>query len=393
MAWPQLVGQIHAAACPAVIAVTGGGVSAISSLLAVPGGSRSVLEATVPYSPAALTAWLGRRPDQFCSETTALAMAVVAWQRAVRLLQADADARAMVDQLPARPLVVGAACTASLVSAVPKRGAHRCYVATHTALATAGYALEFEKGARGRPGEEALTGQLLLSAIARAAGLTEIPSLDLRAGEAVTCETQTAAPLLVELTQGQRGVIWAVPRDHLQAECEARPRGLVCGAFNPLHAGHRKLRDVAARLLGGDVGYEISVENVDKPPLDYLTIARRRSQFESGVLALTNAPTFAAKARVLPGTVFVVGVDTAERIVAPRYYSGSVAAMDAALDELRAAGCRFLVAGRLCGNRFLTLADVAMPGQHADLFEEVPEAEFRVDLSSTELRNSAAAED
>src|SRR5579872_7038510 len=80
--WRDLIGRIHAAPRQAVIVVTGGGASAISELLAVPGGSRTLLEAVVPYSAAALTDWLKRRPEHFCVEETALAMAAMAYERA-----------------------------------------------------------------------------------------------------------------------------------------------------------------------------------------------------------------------------------------------------------------------------------------------------------------------
>ena len=57
------------------------GAQAIADLLVVPGASRTLLEAAVPYSQAAMVAWLGGRPDQFCSSTTARAMAVAALVR------------------------------------------------------------------------------------------------------------------------------------------------------------------------------------------------------------------------------------------------------------------------------------------------------------------------
>ena len=38
------------------------------------------------------------------------------------------------------------------------------------------------------------------------------------------------------------------------------------------------------------------------------------------------------------------------------------------------------------GGAFLTLKDVDVPRSLAGMFEELPEAEFRVDVSSTELR-------
>jgi hypothetical protein len=111
-------------------------------------------------------------------------------------------------------------------------------------------------------------------------------------------------------------------------------------------------------------------------------------QFAKLPLALTAAPTFAEKAAALPGIVFVMGVDTAERIVDPRYYAGSEFAMREALSQVRKAGCSFLVACRKVGERFETLTDVAVPAEFADLFAAISPDAFRADVSSTELRRA-----
>src|SRR5690349_1596077 len=80
----ELIAKIHAAPYQMVLALTGGGSGAISQLLSVAGGSRTVLEAIVPYSAAALSEFLGATPDQFCSPRTARLMAMAAFQRARR---------------------------------------------------------------------------------------------------------------------------------------------------------------------------------------------------------------------------------------------------------------------------------------------------------------------
>ena len=81
----ELVKLIHDTPVRLVLAVTGGGSGAIGGLLGVPGASRTVLEAVVPYCAAAMVDWLGGRPDQFCAEPTARAMAMAAYRRACRL--------------------------------------------------------------------------------------------------------------------------------------------------------------------------------------------------------------------------------------------------------------------------------------------------------------------
>ena len=87
----------------------------------------------------------------------------------------------------------------------------------------------------------------------------------------------------------------------------------------------------------------------------------------------------------MPGAAFVVGADTARRVVEPVYYGGEPA-MRAALRELRSLGARFVVAGRLEHGRFLQLRDLQLPPEAAGLFEAIPATELRVDVSSTELR-------
>lgn len=409
--WPHVVSRIHQSAVKCVLVVTGGGASAISDLLAVPGGSRTILEAVVPYSAAALTDWLGRAPERYCSEETALAMAQVAFERGTRLigdglsLPQTAQPRSANEPPTARggtSIVVGLAATAALASDRPKRGEHRCHAALQTVDSTISATIRFQKGARDRAGEEALVGKLLLRLLASTAKIAETPALDLHPGEELFEQRANADLLLRELREGRRSVVWSRPDGALVPSLEwshagnpARSGlptacGVLCGAFNPLHFGHEQLRDAAERQLAGPVYFELSLRNVDKRPLDFLTISRRRAQFTRCPLALTSAPTFAEKADALPGVTFVVGVDTALRIVQPRYYGDSEPALRGALAHIRDRGCRFLVAGRQIADRFETLADVAIPEGFSGLFDEIPPGAFRADISSTDLRQSGA---
>jgi hypothetical protein len=91
------------------------------------------------------------------------------------------------------------------------------------------------------------------------------------------------------------------------------------------------------------------------------------------------------KAALFPGCVFVLGYDTAARLVDPRYYGGEPD-RDAALASIRAQGCRFLVAGRVQDGTFHTLDEIAIPKHARDLFAALPEQAFRVDLSSSAIR-------
>jgi nicotinamide mononucleotide (NMN) deamidase PncC len=91
-AWQQLISTLHASGRKATLAITGGGSGAVGELLRVPGGSRLLIEAQVPYDALALATFLGFAPAQACSADTAIAMARTArahaqpgWCRALAL--------------------------------------------------------------------------------------------------------------------------------------------------------------------------------------------------------------------------------------------------------------------------------------------------------------------
>ncbi|MCB0035812.1 MAG: hypothetical protein KDE51_17395, partial [Anaerolineales bacterium] len=87
-------------------------------------------------------------------------------------------------------------------------------------------------------------------------------------------------------------------------------------------------------------------------------------------------------------TTFVVGYDTAVRILAPRYYHDSYEEMLAALDEMRQRGCRFLVAGRANEEgEYFQADDLEVPAGYESLFTPIPSHKFRRDISSTEIRS------
>ena len=168
-----------------------------------------------------------------------------------------------------------------------------------------------------------------------------------------------------------------------------RPVAVLPGSFNPLHVGHRTLANTVAKRVGGPVHYEISTANVDKPDLPADEVARRLSQF-AGLAAVwvTRAATFVEKAELFAETAFVVGFDTAIRLIDPKYYGGD-AGRDAALARIAEFGCRVIVGGRVdAGGAFRVWGENRgrLPGRFDILFEVIAADEFRVDVSSTELR-------
>ena len=174
--WEQTIAAMHASGRQAVLAITGGGSGAIAELLRVPGGSRLLLEAVVPYDLRALTAFLGFEPAQSCSVETAVALAQRARERAALFA-------------PTGTVLVGLGATASLVSDRPKQGEHRCHIAVTTGNDTDVHSIVLQKGRRERPAEEDLVARAIVLCLARACGIVApSPSVLLDADERYTAQ-------------------------------------------------------------------------------------------------------------------------------------------------------------------------------------------------------------
>ena len=345
---------LHDSPWQGVFHLTGGGAGFLAELLGTAGASRTVLDAGVPYSPASLSELLGSPPDRACSSETARAMAMAGFERAMRLGST-------------RPF--GFAGTASLATDRAKRGRLRAHIAVQTAARSchaefSAFSVADDRTVQERELVEAAW-ELLLAALGLAGDRMLEPSV-------VEARPEWRALLEGRLTRAS-----TVPHDGSL---------VLPGSFNPLHEGHRGMLAVAEKRLGRQGAYELSIENPDKPLLDYFGIRTRLEQFDRPAW-LTRLPTFAEKARAFPGVTFVVGTDTLARIADPRYYGGA-RQRDEQLGEMLETGARFLVFGRLFDGRFQELGDRALPACLADACTAVDEAEFRMDLSSTRIRSS-----
>lgn len=305
--------------------------------------------------------------------------------------------------------IVGVGLTAALATDRARRGGDRVHVCALTgdgALATA--SLTLAPSSASRAAQDAIASRLLLRTLAAAAGVGgERLALGLGDGDALD-EARTPPPAdpVAALLAGRIACLELCPGAPPLADApRGRGRVYLPGSFNPPHAGHAAAlaAAVAAAAAAGDAGLapacELSVVNADKGALTERDVRARVAAFAAASplpLVLTRAPLFADKAALFgEGAAFVVGVDTADRIVDPRYYAGGTpAALAAALAPLAAAGVRVYVAGRAgagAGAPFRTLADVAVPPEVAAWRLLRPVPGFRLDASSTEIRAREAA--
>ena len=390
----DLVRRINSTGSPkGVVYVAGGGTELFPMLLGGGGGSATLLSGRIPYSTDDFRAVLGSDPGQFVDDRAARGLAMSAFRHALTI-RGDLS----TDQ------VFGLGSTSKLSRGSDERPgrSHEIHAALQTETATIAWSVVLPD-ASDRVREERVNALLLLNLLARAKGIDgsvameagdlEIApdSVTIRESDSSSCRNSGLPGLL----NGRNPwVAYDLPAVEEASPTET-PKLVLPGSFRPLHGGHLAMAEVASRIVGTPCGFEISLFHPEKPPLDFVAIRSRLEGFgrTSGRLYLTHAPTYVEKARLFPGCTFVVGHDTAVRILDPRFYGGK-SGRDAMLEELESLGTRFLIFGRVDGEgqfRDFTEEQFEHPvaGFLARVASTVPAEVFRVDVSSTEVRRTS----
>ena len=215
----ETIQRIHSSPYRFVLVSSGGGTNAISELLKVPGASKSVLEAYVPYAKESLDFYLLKQPDHYCSLQTTLSMAAKAYSAAKK-----------IDQNANTKNLLGVAVTASLATNYSKKGEHKFFIAIQTYKYSSSFSYTFlNKGELTREAEESIVTDHIINAIAQSC---KVQNHNLVENASLEIKTVTAEKNWIKLVDNKIDFVSSSNRI---------PELIFPGSFNPFHSGHMSM--------------------------------------------------------------------------------------------------------------------------------------------------------
>lgn len=351
--------EIHKSGKKIALAVTGGGAEVIGELLRHGGGSNTIVEAIVTYAQTSFDAFVGGKPDKYCSESAARDLAMAAFNRLCELNAGN------------REQFIGLGATCSLTKSEERVGRkHYAYVAIQTVNYTRTYTIDLSTENRTREEEEKFVADHII-------GILYQECCFLR--NCTYTETSGDSGLL-DVILGQSPFVNVTGKN-----VNLENRIVFPGSFNPMHQQHKNIAEFVSQKMGRTVDLEICVHNVDKPSLNFTSLAERKDSILSNVgewtgdIFFTSLPTFLRKSNYFKNSTFIVGWDTFVRIIDPKY-----ADLKDVYEAFEQNNSRFLVFHRIINGVDSRKFNVEIPSQMLlrTEFMDFPS----VDMSSSQIR-------
>lgn len=358
------------------VVATGAGAGLQKLLWDVPGISKVLVGAEFPYAQEALDRFLGYTPEKYCSEETAVAMAMEAYYRAYK---------------PGGAPAVGLGISASVASNTAHRGEHRVFVAQvndRTVRTYSGVLVKGE-GAERRQLDGALTDAMGLFALLEGTQVFHSQDGPLKPFQFISGRYEEHfnfpkgwfesygedSGQLIAAGLIQKRPFFTANGKRLPLPTSGNGLTLFPGAFNPPHEAHTWLGKE------NNATFHITINPPHKDALSIAQVLERAKMLEGfDRLFTTNDPLYLDKARCFPGARFIVGSDALVRMLDPKWGPDPMKMMD----EFRHLGVRFLVADREQDGAILGLDDIQ--GAPRDICTRIMRPAQHLGLSSTKLR-------
>ncbi len=365
------------------IATTGAGAGIQQRIWETPGISKSFVGSCFPYSEGELEYFVGHQIDKYCSEATAIEMAMTAFMRAYSEGQES---------------TIGLGISASVATKEEHRGDHRIHAAicSDEGLFVVNRNLKKGKGIDYRFADGIEADTVGLSMIQQILGLKlktfnqKIPLLPPTKEELDKALYDFPIwPQLIE-TPWKKNRLGSVPDDFV----------LYPGAFNPFHEGHKYIAERVFeksnyRGVGGNILFELSRSTPHKKLVSVPNLLKRTwcLQFFGPVLWSKEAKLYHNKfdSELTKHMELVMGVDSFLRMMDPKWLGSEsdVKTIQEMVRKLQNNCSHIYVADRMVDGKLLNVYDV--PERHEfrkGFISRIDVPETLAGMSSTEIRKS-----
>lgn len=348
------------------VTIAGAGTELLQRIWSKPGVSKNFVGARMPQSETQLMDCLGGECDaNAVSENTALELAMYSYLQC--LLEASTEDNP-----------VGLGMTAAVASDRMPRGDQRAHIAVMTKTGVVYKQLNLVKdcGVVSRAKHDKIVSSAALSLLERAL-----------LGDNDLCYVDRCFGLL-------HGNAPTYSANGLR-DSKGRGRDLYLPAtLNPLHDGHRNARRAGEKHTEQRATYLVSTVSPHKGKMPVqqclgiiAAVKNERYLFNDGdrnVEFTLDEPLFIDKARARPNSTFIIGADTMQRMLDPKW-GPEIIPM---LDEMRALGTKFLVIGRAIDGVWTECRDIKISWPNQLIFCPIQVAPN--DISSTKIREAQA---